>query len=129
MNELKQYFKHILKYYPLSDKKNLEENVNNLFTELDQALQLQQTGVMRSALNQEEAFKIFTQHNKYDGFIQWKGTDVCMDFHCECGHHNHYDDYFAYVIKCSECGNLYAPSSNVEMIRVKESHSFIESNH
>ena len=48
MNELKQYFKHILKYYPLSDKKNLEENVNNLFTELDQALQLQQTGVKQS---------------------------------------------------------------------------------
>lgn len=98
-------------------------------TELHQALQLQQTGVMRSALNQEEAFKMFTEHNKYDGFIQWKGTDVCMDFHCECGHHNHYDDYFAYVIKCSECGNLYAPSSNVEMIRVKESDSFIESDH
>jgi len=84
---------------------------------------------MRSALNQEEAFKIFTQHNKFDGFIQWKGTDVCMDFHCECGHHNHYDDYFAYVVKCRECGNLYAPSCNVEMIRVEKADMFIESEH
>lgn len=24
-------------------------------------------------------------------FIQWKGTDVCMDFHCECGAHCHFD--------------------------------------
>jgi len=90
---------------------------------------LNKTDVMRSALNQEEAFKIFTQHNKFDGFIQWKGTDVCMDFHCECGHHNHYDDYFAYVVKCRECGNLYAPSCNVEMIRVEKADMFIESEH
>lgn len=84
---------------------------------------------MQTALNQEEAFNLFTKHNKHDGFIQWKGTDVCMDFHCECGHHNHYDGYFAYVVKCKECGNLYAPSSNVEMIRVEKSDSFIESEH
>jgi len=101
--------------------------IETLLTEY-QALQLQQTGVIRSALNQEEAFKIFTQHNKNDGFIQWKGTDVCMDFTCECGHHNHYDDYFAYVVKCGGCGNLYASSCNVEMIKIKESEQFIESN-
>lgn len=88
---------------------------------------LSQTSVMRSALNREEAYTIFTQHNKFDGFIQWKGTYVCMDFHCECGHHNHYDDYFCYVIKCSSCGNMYAPSCNVEMIRVIEDEFPIES--
>lgn len=87
------------------------------------------TDAMRSALSQEDAFKIFTQHNKFDGFIQWKGTDVCMDFHCECGHHNHYDGYFAYVIKCRDCGNLYAPSCNVEMIRIEKADGFIESEH
>lgn len=30
-------------------------------------------------------------------FIQWKGTDVCMDFHCECGVHMHFDGDFAFV--------------------------------
>ncbi len=35
MEELRQYFNHILKYYPLSDKKILEENINDLFNELD----------------------------------------------------------------------------------------------
>lgn len=25
------------------------------------------------------------------GFIQWKGTDVCMDVYCKCGYHSHID--------------------------------------
>ena len=58
MEDLKQYFKHILKYYHLSDKQTLEENVNNLFTELEQALQLQQTGVMaRFNISEDELIK------------------------------------------------------------------------
>ncbi len=36
-------------------------------------------------------------------FIQWKGTDVCMDFHCKCGAHCHFDGYFAYVVQCPHC--------------------------
>lgn len=40
-------------------------------------------------------------------FIQWKGTDVCLDFTCECGWGGHFDGYFAYVIKCAGCGRLW----------------------
>ena len=36
-------------------------------------------------------------------FIQWKGTNVCMDFHCECGAHCHFDGDFAYAVKCPHC--------------------------
>ncbi len=36
-------------------------------------------------------------------FVQWKGTDVCMDFHCECGTHCHFDGDFAYTVKCPTC--------------------------
>lgn len=36
-------------------------------------------------------------------FIQWKGTDVCMDFHCPCGEGGHFDGYFAYVVECPAC--------------------------
>jgi hypothetical protein len=32
------------------------------------------------------------------GWIQWKGTDVCMDIHCECGTLSHIDGEFAYII-------------------------------
>jgi hypothetical protein len=40
-------------------------------------------------------------------FIQWKGTDVCMDFHCDCGAHCHFDGDFAYVVKCQHCGTAW----------------------
>ena len=40
-------------------------------------------------------------------FIQWKGTDVCLDFTCECGTEGHFDGYFAYVLECSGCGKLW----------------------
>lgn len=36
-------------------------------------------------------------------FIQWKGTDVCMDFYCDCGAHCHFDGDFAYVVECPHC--------------------------
>lgn len=29
-------------------------------------------------------------------FIQWKNTDVCFDFRCDCGAEGHFDGYFAY---------------------------------
>ncbi len=36
-------------------------------------------------------------------FIQYKGTDICMDFHCDCGAHCHHDGYFAHVVQCPHC--------------------------
>lgn len=42
-------------------------------------------------------------------FIQWKGTDVCMDFHCPCDPDKplHYDGGFAYVVECPHCHTRY----------------------
>jgi hypothetical protein len=43
-----------------------------------------------------------------EAFIQWKGTDVCMDLYCPtCSYHNHYDGGFAYFVKCAKCGALW----------------------
>jgi hypothetical protein len=36
-------------------------------------------------------------------FVQWKNTDICMDFTCDCGASLHFDGYFAYVLKCPDC--------------------------
>ena len=55
------------------------------------------------------------------GWIQWKGTDVCMDFHCKCGYQGHIDDEFVYYIECPECHALYEVSGFVEMIGADES--------
>jgi hypothetical protein len=53
-------------------------------------------------------------------FIQWKGTDVCMDFHCPCGDHNHLDGYFAYYVRCVGCGAVYELGTQVKARRLPE---------
>ena len=40
-------------------------------------------------------------------FIQWKGTDVCMDFYCKCGAHCHFDGDFAYAVRCPHCHTVW----------------------
>lgn len=40
-------------------------------------------------------------------FIQWKGTDVCLDIYCDCGAQGHVDGYGAYAVKCRSCGAIY----------------------
>lgn len=46
-------------------------------------------------------------------FLQWKGTNVCMDFHCKCGAHCHFDGYFAYAVKCPHCETVYQMPFNL----------------
>ena len=55
-----------------------------------------------------------------DNFIQWKGTDLCMDFNCECGTHNHYDGFFGYYVRCSGCGQIYKMDTKVMMEKTDE---------
>lgn len=51
-------------------------------------------------------------------FIQWKGTDVCLDFYCPCGSHCHFDGDFAYYLKCPDCGAVYEMGTQVIAKRV-----------
>lgn len=46
-------------------------------------------------------------------YIQWKGTDVCMDFRCDCGDGGHFDGYFAYAVKCPGCGAVWEMPSHL----------------
>jgi len=50
------------------------------------------------------------------GLIQWKGTDVCMDVFCECGHHGHFDGGFFYFFECSQCGKRYKVGQHIKLI-------------
>ena len=55
-----------------------------------------------------------TWDTKTQAFIQWKGTDVCMDIHCpSCGAHNHYDTDFCYTVSCGSCGIVMEMSTHV----------------
>lgn len=48
-------------------------------------------------------------------FIQWKGTNVCMDLVCLCGEGHHIDATFAYAVKCSACGRTLVLGSAVSV--------------
>jgi len=53
-------------------------------------------------------------------WIQWKGTGVCMDFHCACGKHGHVDAEFAYNVQCPACGRVWVMGSHVRMYEPTE---------
>ena len=54
-------------------------------------------------------------------FIQWKGTEVCMDCYCVCGKQMHIDAEFAYAVRCHHCGRRYEMSAMIEMREMPES--------
>ena len=55
------------------------------------------------------------------GWIQWKGTDLCMDFTCPCGAEGHVDAEFAYYVRCSKCDVCYKMPETVVLKRVPSS--------
>ena len=54
------------------------------------------------------------------GWIQWKGTSVCMDVHCECGELSHVDGDFCYNVRCAHCGRVYECSGDIKLKLLKE---------
>lgn len=54
------------------------------------------------------------------GWIQWKGTNVCMDVHCQACEDTfqwfgHVDGDFTYFIRCA-CSTVYAVDGTVRLI-------------
>lgn len=77
---------------------------------------------MRKAKNTEEAQKVDFKDDRdiAYGWIQWKGTDVCMDINCSCGELTHVDGDFAYHVKCAYCGKVYYCNGHIEFIELEE---------
>jgi len=53
-------------------------------------------------------------------FVQWKGTNLCMDWFCEDGHQNHWDGFFANEIECKTCNKKYYPKSSIVLNNNKD---------
>jgi hypothetical protein len=64
----------------------------------------------------EDIYKNDSPQDFPHGWIQWKGTEVCIDLHCECGHHGHFDGEFFYFYSCPKCDKKYAVGSVVKLI-------------
>lgn len=56
--------------------------------------------------NTQDGWGKFGQEQPH-AFIQWKNTNVCFDFICDCGEQSHYDGWFAYKVRCVACGTVY----------------------
>lgn len=77
--------------------------------------------MIKKAKNKDEASKMQESYEgKPHGWVQWKGTDVCMDVHCKCGALCHIDADFAYHVKCMECKTVYFVNGHVEFIELDE---------
>lgn len=75
----------------------------------------------KKAINETEAREIQEQYEgKPHGWVQWKGTAVCMDIHCKCGHHSHIDAEFAYHVKCPKCRTVYMCNGHIELIELEQ---------
>ena len=53
-------------------------------------------------------------------FVQWKGTDICADFECECGGIAHVCGDFVYRIVCGDCGSCYEIPDKFGLKKVKD---------
>lgn len=75
----------------------------------------------KKAVNQEEAWRVEEDYKeKPHGWIQWKGTDVCMDLYCKCGEAFHVDADFCYAVQCPTCKTAYSCSGYIELIELEE---------
>lgn len=54
------------------------------------------------------------------GWIQWKGTNVCIDLHCKCGEHGHFDGDFLYYWECPKCKTLYALPGVTDLVELNQ---------
>lgn len=53
-------------------------------------------------------------------FLQHKGSNVCLDVFCTCGHSSHIDEDFVYKVQCPSCGRIYAVGCYLELVPVEE---------
>ena len=53
-------------------------------------------------------------------YVQWKGTDACLDVRCACGGGFHIDAEFAYIVRCPECKEAFGVGPYVKLVPLSE---------
>ena len=60
----------------------------------------------------------FAANAESNVFIQWKVTNACTDFHCECGSYAHVcDALFMFQIRCRDCGVVWEVPNTLPLRR------------
>lgn len=80
---------------------------------------------MKKAKNKDVAWEIQeTYKGQPHGWIQWKGTNGCVDIHCKCGYLSHVDAEFMYYVKCPKCQTVYFCNGHIELIELEQEPEF-----
>lgn len=53
-------------------------------------------------------------------YVQYKGTDICLDFTCSCGAGGHFDGYHAYSVTCGSCGQVWLLPQSLALTRLED---------
>ena len=53
-------------------------------------------------------------------WIQWKNTNVGMDFLCSCGYQGYVQGSFGYHVKCPKCKQVFFCNGHIELIPIDE---------
>lgn len=53
-------------------------------------------------------------------WVQYKGTNLCADFHCACGVRGHIDESFAYSVRCDSCGQIWVLPQTLTLTRLED---------
>lgn len=51
------------------------------------------------------------------GTIQWKGSDIYMDIHCDCGHTSNIKGDGIFFVKCPSCKTIYELNGFIQLIK------------
>ena len=60
------------------------------------------------------------------GSIHWKGSDVYMEVHCDCGHTSEIKGDGIYFLKCPACNTVYELNGFIQLVK---RHDIIEKQH
>lgn len=51
-------------------------------------------------------------------FIQYKGSEICIDMYCSCGKDSHFDGDFARYVRCPYCQKVWELNSHITTTEV-----------
>ncbi len=77
-----------------------------------------------AAMKARDHVEAWDKQEKFEGqssgWIQWKGTNVCLDIHCSCGKSSHVDGEFAYSVECPHCHTIYFCNGHIQLIEIED---------
>lgn len=59
-------------------------------------------------------------NKNYRADVQWKGTNICMDFVCPCGQDSHFDGFTFGYVKCFKCGQNFELDYRIAITQIDE---------